>query len=168
MPGFWPESKGINEGPSIMVAELKRTYFIILIPSIPGFLLVYGAKAFDLFRIDRDAGLTNILGPAIFILCVALAIALPMFYRALFAHQKRDQKMVSEVEFIKFERRLMVISLVTPYLALVAYTLEFPKFYTTAAILMGLYAIYYFFPSKRRLALDRRIFRVRGNSHSNI
>jgi hypothetical protein len=76
--------------------------------------------------------------------------------------------MVSEVEFIKFERRLMVISLVTPYLALVAYTLEFPKFYTTAAILMGLYAIYYFFPSKRRLALDRRIFRVRGNSHSNI
>ena len=151
-----------------MVAELKRTYLIILIPSILGFMLAYGAKAFDLFRIDREAGHANILGPAIFIICVTLAIALPMFYRALFAHQKRDQKMVSEAEFIKFERRLMVISLITPYLALVAYTLEFPKFYTTAAILMGLYAIYYFFPSEKRLAFDRRIFRVTGNSLQDI
>ncbi len=150
-----------------MTAELKKTYFIILIPSILGFISAYGVKAYDLFRLDRVDNL-NIFGPLIFILCVALAIALPMFYRSLFAHQKRDQKMVSEADFIKFERRLMVISLATPYLALAAYALEFPKFYTTAAILMGLYAIYYFFPSKKRLALDRRIFRVRGNSLQDI
>ncbi|MGD9237217.1 MAG: hypothetical protein PVF09_11095 [Desulfobacterales bacterium] len=101
------------------------------------------------------------MGLAIFIVCVALAVALPLFSRSLFAHQKRDQKMASEAEFVKFEKRLITISLVTPYLALFAYVMEFPKFYTTGAILMGLYAIYYFFPSKRRLALDRRIFRVK-------
>ena len=150
-----------------MTAELKKTYFIILIPSILGFISAYGVKACDLFGLDRVDNL-NIFGPLIFILCVTLAIALPMFYRSLFAHQKRDQKMVSEADFIKFERRLMVISLATPYLALVAYVLESSKFYTTAAILMGLYAIYYFFPSKKRLALDRRIFRVRGNSLQDI
>jgi hypothetical protein len=150
-----------------MTAELKRTYFIILIPSLLGFILAYGVKAYDLFRLDRGDNL-NIFGPVILILCVTLAIALPIFYRTLFAHQKRDQKMVSEADFVKFERRLMVISLVTPYLALVAYILEFPKFNTTAAILMGLYAIYYFFPSKKRLALDRRIFRVSGSSLQDI
>jgi hypothetical protein len=150
-----------------MTAELKRTYFIILIPSLLGFILAYGVKAYDLFRLDRVDNV-NIFGPVLLILCVTLAIALPIFYRTLFAHQKRDQKMVSEADFVKFERRLMVISLVTPYLALVAYILEFPKFYTTAAILMGLYAIYYFFPSEKRLALDRRIFRVTGNSLQDI
>ncbi|MBW2432427.1 MAG: hypothetical protein JRF36_02410 [Deltaproteobacteria bacterium] len=144
-----------------MTAELKKTYFIILIPSVLGFILAYGAKAFDLLRIDREVGHSNILGLAIFIVCVALAVALPLFSRSLFAHQKRDQKMASEAEFVKFEKRLITISLVTPYLALFAYVMEFPKFYTTGAILMGLYAIYYFFPSKRRLALDRRIFRVK-------
>lgn len=143
-----------------MMAELKKTYFIILIPSVLGFIFAYGAKAYDLFEIDRVDNLT-LLGPVIFILCVALAVALPLFSRSLFAHQKRDQKIVSEADFIKFERRLITISLITPYLALVAYVLEFPKFYTTGAILMGLYAIYYFFPSKRRLVLDRRIFRVK-------
>ena len=143
-----------------MMAELKKTYFIILIPSVLGFIFAYGAKAYDLFEIDRVDNL-SLFGPVIFILCVALAVALPLFSRSLFAHQKRDQKIVSEADFIKFERRLITISLITPYLALVAYVLEFPKFYTTGAILMGLYAIYYFFPSKRRLVLDRRIFRVK-------
>ena len=150
-----------------MTAELKRTYFIILAPSLMGFIIVYGAKAYDLFRLDRVDNV-NIFGSVILIFCVTLAIALPIFYRTLFAHRKRDQRMVSEADFVKFERRLMVISLATPYLALAAYALEFPKFYTTAAILMGLYAIYYFFPSEKRLAFDRRIFRVTGNSLQDI
>jgi hypothetical protein len=155
------------EGLTTMTAELKKTYFVILIPSILGFIFAFGVKAYDLFKIDQVDNL-NIYGPVILILCVTLAIALPIFYRTLFAHQKRDQKMVSEADFVKFERRLMVISLATPYLALAAYALEFPKFYTTAAILLGLYAIYYLFPSKKRLALDRRIFRVRESSLQDI
>ena len=143
-----------------MTAEIKKTYFIILIPSVLGFIFAYGVKIYDLFRIDRVDHL-NIMGPVTFMLSVTLAVALPLFSRSLFAHKKRGQKVVSEADFIKFEKRLLYIALVTPYLALVAYVLEFPKFYTIAAILMGLYAVYYFFPSKRRLALDRRIFRVK-------
>ena len=150
-----------------MTAELKKTYFIILIPSILGFILAYGVKAYDLFRLDRVDNV-NIFGLVVLIFWVRLAIALPVFCRTLFTHQKRDQKMVSQADFVKFERRLMVISLATPYLALAAYALEFPKFYTTAAILIGFYAIYYFFPSEKRLAFDRRIFRVTGNSLQDI
>jgi hypothetical protein len=101
------------------------------------------------------------VAPSIFILCVVLPIALPAFYRALFAHRKRNKKKVSEAELIKFEKRIIHMALVTPYLALAAYTLELSRFYVSGAILMGLYAIYYFFPSKKRLALDQRIFRVK-------
>jgi len=143
-----------------MIAELKKTYFVFLIPSIMGFILVYGAKACDLFRIEKVENV-EIVAPFIFISCTVLAIALPIFCRTIFAHKNRDKVNVSEVDLIKFERYLIRITMVTPYLALSAYVLELSHFYTSGAFLMGLYAIYYFYPSEKRLALDRCIFRVK-------
>jgi hypothetical protein len=149
----------LSEGENKMKDELNRTYFTFLLPVLLGFIFIYAARAYNFIRIG-PIHYAEILAPSIFILSIVLAIALPMFYRTIFAHKKREQKKVSEADFIKFERRLIYITMVTPYLALAAYALEFSRFYTTGAILMGLYAVYYFFPSKKRLALDRRIFRV--------
>ncbi|MEE4606124.1 MAG: hypothetical protein V2J65_32940, partial [Desulfobacteraceae bacterium] len=100
-------------------------------------------------------------GPLIFILCIALAIAFPIFYRALFAHKNRDVMSVSDQKFLKFERTLVNVVMITPYLALLSYLFELPRFYTGSAILIGLYAVYYFYPSKKRIAFERRIFRVK-------
>jgi len=143
-----------------MNAELKKTYFVFTIPAILGFMLAYGARAFNIFRPDRVDAI-EILAPLVFILSIVLATALPVSFRTLFAYRKRDRKKVTEAEMLKFERLIISITLITPYLALTAYVFEFPGFYTHGSILMGLYALYYFFPSKKRLALDRRIFRVK-------
>ena len=143
-----------------MTDELKKTYFIFLVPSILGFTLAGGAKAYDLIEIG-SVNFIEIAGPFIFILCIALAIAFPIFYRALFAHKRRDRMCVSEKELLKFERTLINVVMITPYLALIAYFLDLPRFYTTSAILIGLYAVYYFYPSKTRIAFERRIFRVK-------
>jgi Ca2+/Na+ antiporter len=142
-----------------MSKELKRTYFIFLLPIIIGFALAGGAKSYDIIKIG-SLNFSELAGPLIFILCIALAIAFPIFYRSLFAHNHRCQKSVSEKELLKFERTLIVIVMITPYLALAAYLLELPRFYTASAILMGLYVVYYFYPSKTRIALDRKIFRA--------
>jgi hypothetical protein len=148
-----------------MNSKLKRLYFIILFPSILGFIFSYWIKAYNLMEAGR-ADYSDILAPSIFILTVAFAIALPIFYRTLFAYRKRHRKSVSEAELIKFERNLLIIVLVTPYLALASFILEFPRFYTAGAILMGIYAMYYFYPSKKRIALDRRIYRVSRDARS--
>ena len=143
-----------------MSKELKKTYLILLLPSILGFTLAGGAKAYDLIEIGSP-NFSQIAGPIIFILCIALAIAFPIFYRTLFAHKSRDLTCVSEKELLKFERTLINVVMITPYLALIAYFFEFPRFYTASAILIGLYAVYYFYPSKTRIAFERRIFRVK-------
>ena len=142
-----------------MTDELKRTYFVLLLPSILGFTLVGGAKAYNFIEIDLD-NFIQIAGPFIFILCIALAIAFPIFYRALFAHKNRDVISVSDEKLLKFERTLINVVMITPYLALLSYFFELPRFYTASAILMGLYAVYYFYPSKTRIAFDKRIFRA--------
>jgi hypothetical protein len=102
----------------------------------------------------------EVAGPLIFILCIALAIAFPIFYRTLFAHKNRGMISVSEKEMLNFEGTLIKVVMITPYLALIAFFIELPRFYTASAILIGLYAVYYFYPSKRRIALDRKIFRA--------
>lgn len=132
---------------------------MILLPSVLGFFLGYLIRAYDLLA-DGRVAYSSMLAPYIFILTATFAIALPIFYRTLFAHKKRDSKSISEAELIKFERNLLFMVLVTPYLALTAFVFDFPRFYTAGTILMGIYATYYFYPSKERLALDRRIYRV--------
>jgi len=143
-----------------MTDQLKRTYFVLLLPCILGFTLAGGAKANDFIEID-SVHFIQITGPFIFILCIALAIAFPIFYRTLFAHKNRDLLSVSDEKLLKFERTLINVVMITPYLALLTYFFELPRFYTASAMLIGLYAVYYFYPSKTRIAFERRIFRVK-------
>ena len=143
-----------------MVKNLKRIYFSLLVPAILGFAIVSLAKAYDWIEIG-SANFIEIAGPLIFILCIVLAIAFPIFYRALFAHRSRDLLNLPEKKLLGFERTLINVVMITPYLALAAYFFELPRFYTASAILIGLYAVYYFYPSKTRIGFERRIFRVK-------
>ena len=142
-----------------MTDTLKKTYFAFLLPSIFGFALASWAKTYGFLEINSINHI-EIAGASIFILCTASAIAFPIFYRTLFAHKSLDLISVSEKRLLNFERTLIHVVMITPYLALIAYFLDLPRFYTASAILMGLYVVYYFYPSKTRIALDRKIFRA--------
>ena len=97
-----------------------------------------------------------------FILAALLAVAGPIFYRSLFAHRQRNHSSVSQEVLFKFERNLTCMVLIVPYLAVIAYVLELPRFYNAATILLALYAIYYYYPSQKRIAFDSKIFRANG------
>ncbi len=142
-----------------MVGELRKTYFTLLVPAILGLVFIYLAKTLELFSISHIESL-KFLAPFIFVASVASAVALPIFFRTIFAHRMRDEKSVSQLDLIKFERTLIFISLITPYLILPAYLFEFPRFYLGGTVLMALYAVYYYFPSERRIQFEKRVFRV--------
>ena len=119
---------------------------------VVGLVLIYLAKTYKYLALDHIAFL-NIVAALTFILAVVFAIGLPVFIRSLFAHKMRDRTHVSQEELIKLERTLIYISLVTPYLTLIGYLLEFPRFYFTGTVLTALYALYYYFPSEKRLLI---------------
>jgi len=143
-----------------MADELRRTYFILLIPAIVGFIAISAAKKFNLVEFGYITSL-ELIAPLVFVLSVVFAIAWPIFFRTLFAHKIRHQKSISEADLIKFERNFLYIALVTPYLTLAAYLLEFPSFYLAGTVLTALYAVYYYYPSKKRIQFEKRIFRVK-------
>jgi Ca2+/Na+ antiporter len=143
-----------------MVNDIRRTYFILLTPAIAGFIVISIVKKLNLLEVGQIA-FQEIFAPLVFVLSVVFAIAWPIFFRTLFAHKMRQKKRVSEVDLIKFERNFLFIALVTPYLTLIAYLFEFPRFYLAGTVLMALYAVYYYYPSKKRIQFERRIFKVK-------
>ncbi|WP_320040426.1 hypothetical protein [uncultured Desulfobacter sp.] len=88
------------------------------------------------------------------------AIAGPVMIRVLFAHKVRQKSRVSQALFLTFQRRLIMVSGITPYLALAAVWNKFSEFHACGIILMALYAVYYYFPSQKRIVHDIKMFRV--------
>lgn len=143
-----------------MDADLRRTYFLLLLPAVFGLLLTFLLQYLDVLE---PGGFRPpvLVAPVLFILCGVFALALPIFYRALFTNRMRSKQSTPEAEWFRFERNLIFITLVTPYITLVAQALRLPRFHLAGTILMTLYALYYYYPSRRRLDFERRIFRVR-------
>lgn len=103
----------------------------------------------------------SILHSILFVLSAITAIAGPLFFRTLFAHSVREQKQIQVKEFLTFQKKILWISLITPYFAFITVLCDFPRFFAAAIVLMALYAIYYYFPSQKRINFDRKIFRIK-------
>ncbi len=143
-----------------MTQDLKRIYFTLLLPAVAGFIAVFTLQYFHL--VDWNIPTIPSVIPAIFfITSVCFAVALPIFYRTVFANKRRQQTHTAEEDWLKFERNLLSIAMTTPYVSLIAQILQLPRFQLAGTIIMALYAAYYYYPSKRRLDFERRIFRVK-------
>jgi len=144
-----------------MYSRLQKIYFTALVPVLVGFgaLTAFRPGIQDSCLAARSL---EIVAPSLFLLTVVCAIAGPIFYRALFAHHHRYVTQVSRSVFFRFERNLTLMVLVAPYLALAAYFLQLPRFHLAAMLLMTLYAVYFYYPSRRRVSFDMTIYRTPG------
>lgn len=144
-----------------MTADLKRIYFTLLLPAVAGFIATFALQHFQLVDWTIPP-VPPVISPIVFIGAVCFAVAFPILYRTVFANERRHQTLTAEEDWLKFERHLLYIAMVTPYIALIAQILRLPRFHLGGTLIMALYAVYYYYPSKRRLEYDRRVFRVKS------
>ena len=142
-----------------MQDRLRKIYLAFLIPAVLGFVTI-GLIRHNDHSLLVPLGDTTVLAPAILILAVFFGLAGPILYRSLFAHRKRHLSSIPVPMLFRFERNLTGMALVVPYLALVGYYLQLPRFHLAATLLVALYAVYYHYPSRKRIAFDTRIFRT--------
>jgi Ca2+/Na+ antiporter len=139
---------------------LKRQFIIIILPAVALFLAFGLARQLN-FITSGQFVISSVMHSMLFILSVITAIAGPLFIRTLFAHSMRKQRGVPAKEFLSFQRKILWLSMITPYFAFAAVLCDFPRFFAAAIVLMALYAVYYYFPSQKRIDFDRKIFRVK-------
>jgi hypothetical protein len=112
-----------------MSKKLKKFYFILLVPLILGFAVLYWTNAGKFIElIPRKFSETA--GSLLFILCGVFSIAFPISYRSLFAYKSESHSGLSQKEFLKFERTLIGFTMVATVFAFLTYIFELPRFYT--------------------------------------
>ncbi len=142
-----------------MQYRLKQVYMTGIIPA----LILAGGVEVARFMGMMPPGMAPApewVARAAFILAALTALAGPVLIRAVFAHSHRTGTGVDQGSFYRFQLGLLVVSLITPYLACAALFFGFPRFYGGGIVLMALYAVYYYYPSEQRINFDKRIFRV--------
>lgn len=135
----------------------------MLWPAAAILLFIYILKSVNIIFLMSIRSIVpiKIVSPTIFILSVCFAIAFPIYYRITFVNKVKDKKSVSPELFIYFEKKFLYLVMVTPYLAVLAYLFQLPKFHFAGTILCTFYAVYYYFPSKRRMRFEQKLFRVK-------
>ncbi len=89
------------------------------------------------------------------------AIALPVFYRSYFVYKNKDKKQISSDDFLAFERLLVTIALMSPYFLIIAVLINMNETANMLIALFSIYAIYYFFPTEKKMLFEMRIFRIK-------
>lgn len=142
-----------------MHRTLRQVYLAVCLPAAVG---LFALATLQLPGVGAIAPLDvrPLVAPLLLTAAAASALALPVAYRAWFAHRQRLRHGTSRQAFLSFERTLMTIALSTLYLALVARSLALPVFHRDAVTLLALYAAYYFYPTRRRIAYEKRLFRA--------
>lgn len=144
-----------------MISSLKRLYWLLTSPAIVLFVCLLVAQNFR-SRVPHVATrqLPEIWHAILFTGAAVSAIAGPVMIRVLFAHKIRQNTQVPKALFLTFQRLLIIVSGITPYLALAAVWGGLCQFHAGGIVLMALYAAYYYFPSEKRIAYDIKLFRV--------
>ncbi|MFZ0448305.1 MAG: hypothetical protein WAL98_03605 [Desulfatiglandaceae bacterium] len=144
-----------------MEAQLKKCYISLLAPAILGFIAAILARRFSAIDLEAVKSLQRFTAPVLFALSFAFGAAFPLLFRTLFVHKNRHEKRISEAALLQFERNTLYLAMITPYIALVAFFLEIPRFHLAGALLASFYAVYYFYPSHKRIQYEKRIFRAK-------
>jgi hypothetical protein len=144
-----------------MRGRLLRLYWTMVAPAAALFAVLYILGKTASLGGRQWAQAHPWMGPAIFIAAATLGIAGPLALRTAFVSAHRTATAVGGEELLRLEQRQMLVALWTPYLAVAAAFLELPDGLFVGTALACFYALYYFYPSQRRIAHERRVFRAR-------
>jgi len=139
--------------------ELKKVYMKLLFPFIILLALAYLCQFFEIFQ-REESEFSRIFSVTLLVLAALFSLALPVFYRTLFVNKIKDRKTITINEFLKFEKDLIVIAMIAPYFVFFTLLISIPEFYSGTVIIIALYAIYYYYPSEKRIKFEKRLFRI--------
>ncbi len=89
------------------------------------------------------------------------AMVLPVWLRimAFSAHHRKGQRATYK-DFLRFERWTIIVSSIAFALAPVAYVLEINLWVRYLVTFMGIYALYFSYPSDKKLNTDLKLFKL--------
>lgn len=138
-----------------MRRSLVRYYWILLIPGVLFSLVVIGLISIGLNQTVEVSCWFKML---IFSIVVANGLIFPIWWRILYFRSIKTEQRLSKKAFIRLQRGLILSACLGGLLLPIAYILGLSRVPMVITILIVLYAVYYYYPCKRRIQLDTKLF----------
>lgn len=139
--------------------ELKKIYLKLLYPFLILIVLIYLGQFLGIFgRVEKE--FSKNISVTLLVLTALFSVALPIFYRSLFANKVKNRKSITINEFLKFEKNLIIIAMIAPYFLVFTVLLNLSGFYFGTIVIIALYAVYYYYPSEKRVEFEKKLFRI--------
>jgi hypothetical protein len=138
---------------------LLRRWMLLMLPPVLLGLALEGLNNAGLLSLPRVSD-GSVLPTVLLLVSVTFGVALPLLYRAVFAHAHKQQSQVPVDALYRFENNCLIIVMSAPWTLLLAVAFTIPMYHLLGVALAALYGMYTQFPSHVRLSTDARIFRV--------
>ena len=142
-----------------MHQTLKAHYLKAFSPGVTAFAMLY-----VLYKSGVDITFP-LGGPAPAAVLVSLAavtaILAPLWYRLYFARRHQHSKGVAKHALLRFEKRLISMAGLTTYLLIGSFIMQLPRTPFLAVVMLLLYAMYFYYPTEKRIRHDMQIFRTK-------
>jgi len=141
-----------------MQKKLLRHYLIINLPGIVAFIILYILVKFhvNMFLPVQQDWIQVIMMVA----SGLFAVVLPVWYRILFVNRMKGKANTSKHRFMQFERDFLSLASVSVYILVAGFIIALPRIPLSVMVLFVIYALYFYFPSDKRIRSEKKIFRV--------
>lgn len=144
-----------------ILTDLRRLFVKHLVIAAALIVIAYTIRYF--YAPDYGFSNNRFFSVLLSTLAAAFAIAIPIFYRTYFISKHKDLKHIPTELFFNFEKNILNIILITPYLLAVSILLNMSERTQILITLFVLYAIYFYFPTKKKLRFEMKIFRIKAD-----
>ncbi len=138
--------------------KLKKNYFLIVTPAI---LLI-----FIFFLLEKNNIVLNfplggkVLSTVIIILSASTSTIFPIWYKLLLIKKLKNKKQVSFEDFTSLQNRVTITAAFSIYWIFPAYMYQLQEIPMLLIAFFAIYSLYYYYPSKRRIEMEKKTFRI--------
>jgi hypothetical protein len=138
--------------------KLQKNYFLIVTPAIL-FIFVFYLIEKNGVQLPFAFG-GKVVSTVIIILAASTSSILPIWYKLLLIKNLRNKKQVSYEEFTSLQNKVTITAAFTIYWVFPAYMYQVPEMPMLLIAFFAIYALYYYYPSKRRIDMEKKTFRI--------
>lgn len=141
-----------------MQKKLLRHYLRMNLPAVAAFIILYILVKFHVnifFPVQQKwVQVVMMIASALF------AVVLPLWYRILFVNRMKGKEHTDEHRFMRFEKDFLTLASLSAYILVAGFLMAIPKIPLSVMVLFVIYALYFYFPSEKRIRTEKKIFSV--------
>lgn len=151
-----------------IVIKLKKMYLWLLLPII--FYLLLGLYFLFWKEFDLKFSLLNSRFTVVLFLVIAALFdfVLPLWQKiSFFSMVKKRNKEIKINTYLKYQKMLLGYAFLGGYLSILAYIISIPKIPLLIIIMAGIYSLYFYYPSSKKINFDKKIFNLKFTDEKN-